>query len=355
VTLKEFFRSTLGSRCGDLVLVAFSGGPDSTALLAGLAGVAPGLSLQLHAAHLDHGLDPDSGRRALGARRLAGAIGVPLTLERLSSRGDRGDERAADDCAAHERCGRDGPEAWARRRRYAFLERLADELGARFIATAHHADDQAETVLLRLLFGSGIEGLAAIRPRRGRLVRPLLGLRRSQLLASLAGSHLEPVTDPTNAELVTPRNHVRHRLLPSLASGDPRIVDRLCRLAAAARRAGGRIDRLLGAHLNPGSPDPMRGVAIDRAAFDALPAVLLPHALAFLHRLVGAPYPAAASARGELERQIGEQKRRGGGRIGCDCGGGWRWESDSAWFRLVRCKSSAVDFTYTWRGTGRDG
>ncbi|MCP4662306.1 MAG: tRNA lysidine(34) synthetase TilS [bacterium] len=332
------------------MLVAFSGGPDSTALLAGLVRVAPALSLNLHAAHLDHALDPDSERRAARACRLAAAIGAPLTLERLSPGRAGRTERSAG-----ERSGRDGLEAWARRRRYAFLDRLADELGARFIVTAHHADDQAETVLLRLLFGSGLEGLAAIRPRRGRLVRPLLGLRRSQLLCSLAGSHLEPVTDPTNAGLATPRNRIRHQLLPSLASADPRIVERLCRLAAAARLAGERIDRLLGSHLSPrGDPS---GIAVDRTALDALPAALFPHALALLHRRAGAPYPAGASARGELERQLGEQKRRGGGRIGCDCGDGWRWESDSDVLRLVRRKSPGADFTYTLagRGTGRGG
>ncbi len=321
------------------MLVAFSGGPDSTALLAGLVRVAPTLALNLHAAHLDHALDPDSERRAARARGLAAAIGAPLTLERLSPSKSRA-ERSAASC-----CGRDGLEAWARRRRYAFLDRLADELGARFIVTAHHADDQAETVLLRLLYGSGIEGLAAIRPRRGRLVRPLLGLRRSQLLGSLAGSRLEPVTDPTNAGLAAPRNRIRHHLLPALALADPRIVERLCGLAAAARLAGERIDRLLGQHLCPrGEPT---GIAIDRRALDALPAALFPHALALLHRRAGVPYPAGAAARGELERQLGERQRRGGGRIGCDCGNGWRWESDSDAFRLVRRKSPGVDFTYT--------
>ena len=97
------------------------------------------------AAHLDHRLDPDSPRRAAAACRLAAALAVPLVTDRLAptSQAGRGGESV---------------EAWARRRRYEFLDRVARARGARFIATAHHAEDQAETVLLRLLHGSGLDG-----------------------------------------------------------------------------------------------------------------------------------------------------------------------------------------------------
>ncbi len=327
--LGRFF-GTVASR-DDLVLVAFSGGPDSTALLWGLRRIAAGAGLRLHAAHLDHGLDDDSPRRALAAARLAARIDVSLTAERLRARRPAGESS----------------EAFARRHRYAFLERLADRLGARFIATAHHADDQAETVLLRLLFGSGLDGLGAMPRVRGRLVRPLLGCRRSDLHRALGDIGLEPVDDPTNHDHATPRNAVRARLLPRLEARDPGVVESLCRLAAAARRANRRVERLIEPRLRI---EPVRamtrtgpqGIAVDRRRLDELPEALLPQTLALLHRRAGAPYPPSAAARRELQRQA-----RSGSTLGCDCGHGWRWEGSRKELRLVRRASSPGDFAYT--------
>lgn len=341
-TLERFFRRALedaaGPAAGAGILVAFSGGPDSTALLAGLARVAPRLGAGLHAGHLDHAHDPDSARRARAACRLAAELSVPITSERLQPTPK----------------GTLGPEATARRDRYAFLEKLADELGASFIATAHHADDQAETVLLRLLFGSGIEGLAGIRPRRGRLVRPLLTLRRRQLSESLhqlvaGGLSLRAVADPTNKDLRIPRNRIRHLLLPRIERDVPESVERLGCVAAAATAATDRIEALLAAHLEPGPVPHEPGVQVRREAFDALPRALLPHALALLHRRAGVPYPAGIEARRDLLRQLTANR---GGRAGCDCGDGWRWEAASGWFQLVRRESSPPEFAYTLDAPG---
>ncbi len=306
------------------MLVAFSGGGDSTALLWGLRQLAPQLAPALHAAHLDHRLDAGSARRAEHARELAATLGVPLTLEHLDPRRDP--------------AGGESREAWARHRRYAFLEQLAADLRARFILTAHHADDQAETVLLRLLFGSGLEGLQAMAQQRGRLLRPLLPLRRHELPTP---EGLVPSEDPTNAELGTPRNAVRARLLPHLEHRDPHVVERLGRLAAATRNARRSWSRLLTARL-AARPLPGGGAEIDLAAFRDLPEVLVPHALALAHRLGGAPYPASADARGELLRQIAR-----GTRIGCDCGGGWRWEGSTHTLRLLATEPKTPQFTYT--------
>lgn len=335
LALERFFRPWIAPRGPVRILAAFSGGSDSTALLAGLAAVAPRLGLELHAAHLDHGLDADSRRRARQACRLAAALGVELAVERLKPAARGG-----------------GREAAARRARYAFLESRADEVGADFIATAHHADDQAETVLLRLLYGTGIAGLAGIRERRGRVVRPLLGLRRRQLRDSLAAarySRLRPVADPTNDDLASARNRVRHLLLPRLERRTPDVVARLCRLSAAAAAAGRHVAALLAARLSPRPVPGEPGVVVDRSAFEALPEALVPHALALLHRLAGAPYPAAAQARTELVRQLRTNR---GGRVGCDCGGGWRWEAASGVVQLVRRESPALEFTYTLEGPG---
>jgi tRNA(Ile)-lysidine synthase len=328
-TLEAFFRQAAPLDRGDGVVVAFSGGPDSTALLWGLSRLADRRGLTLHAAHLDHAMDPGSTLRAAAAARLAGRLGVPLVRERIDVGGDR-------------RPG-ESPEAAGRRVRYEFLERTRRRLGAHYVATAHHRDDQAETVLLRLLFGSGLEGLAGVRPVRGAVVRPLLTVPRAALLTAVAAAGLTAVDDPTNGDLGVPRNRVRHRLLPALAAGEPGLAFRLAGLAERAGAAGAALDRRLAAYL------PVRpvagGVAVERRAVEGLPAEVRPFAFAWLHRRAGAPYPAGVAARGELLRQLA-----GGRRAACDCGGGWRWEVAGELLILRRAGADAErvpDFTYT--------
>ncbi|HEV7515803.1 MAG TPA: tRNA lysidine(34) synthetase TilS [Thermoanaerobaculia bacterium] len=320
-TLERFFLESAPLAPGDRIVVGFSGGPDSTALLAGLAQFARHLPFNILALHLDHGLDPGSAGRAAAAARLACRLGVPFVTERR-------------EVAALCRPG-ESLEVAGRRMRYERLASIGRETGARYTATAHHRDDQAETVLLRLLFGSGLTGLAGIRPvtpgapatpgtpGTPTLVRPLLDVPRSALLAAVAAAGLEPADDPTNRDLSLPRNRLRHRLLPELAAADPGLTERLARLAARAAGAGRRIeavvDRVL-AHRSDADAD-AAPISIPRRAFAGLPAPLQPFALAALHRRAGAPYPASSAARAELLRQLTRP-----GRIGCDCGGGWRWE-----------------------------
>jgi len=331
-TLEVFFQERAPLSPGEGVVVAFSGGPDSSALLWGMSELAGRLKIRLAAAHLDHAMDPGSAERAAGAARLAARLGVPLIAGRI-------------DVPAGRRPG-ESAEAAARRERYAFLERARREAGARWIATAHHRDDQAETVLLRLLFGSGLEGLAGVRPVHGAVVRPLLGLPRAALQATVAAAGLEPVEDPTNRDTGVPRNRVRHRLLPYLKEGDPDLPERLARLAGRACGANRAIDRALGNRL---AVMPVEGgIALERPALVALPAGLQPFAFAWLHRQAGAPYPAGEAARRELLRQLAASQ--GGERAACDCGGGWRWETAGELLILRRPAESrerVPDFTYT--------
>lgn len=337
-TLRRFFTSAAPVEPGDLLIVAFSGGPDSTALLRGLTELAPARGLRLLAVHLDHGLDPGSAERARRARSLAQHLGAPAVVERREVAGRR-------------RPG-ESPEAAARRVRYRFLEEVRRERGGRWIATAHHRDDQAETVLLRLLRGTGPEGLGGIRPVRGRVVRPLLALPRARLgeparfgARSRGDTGAEPVLDPTNRDLRVPRNRLRHRVLPTLEAAEPGTAEALARLAAAARRARAALDRRLGELLAPRRL-PGGDVAVERAGLAALPEALLPHALALLHRRAGAPYPAGRAAREELLRQLDRRDGEGGGRIGCDASAGWRWESSGPLLVLRRRRESPAPFSY---------
>jgi tRNA(Ile)-lysidine synthase len=287
--------------------------------------------LRVTAAHLDHGLDGGSAGRAVAAARVAERFGVPFHAERrvVSALRHPGES----------------PEAAARRVRYAYLEEVRQSTGAHFLVTAHHRDDQAETVLLRLLFGSGLEGLAGIRPVHGTVVRPLLDVPRTVLRREVEAAGLPWTEDPTNLDLDVPRNRVRHRLLPALEEerGANDLPFLLARVAERAGRAGAALDRRLCGLLDVRTLED--GVAVDLRTLLGLPAELLPFALSALHRRAGAPSPAGSAARAELLRQIGG----GAERLACDCGGGWRWEAVGGLLALRRAPVSEepVHFTYT--------
>jgi tRNA(Ile)-lysidine synthase len=225
---------------GERVLAALSGGPDSVALLDALLLLAPRHGFAVTAAHLDHGLRDGSADDASFCVELSARLGVALVCGRADVR-----SRAR-------REGR-GVEAAAREERYAFLRRVGKDVGATRIALAHTRDDQAETLLMRLLRGAGRSGLSAMRLRSGCLWRPLLGVPRAQVLEHLALRGLDHREDPTNRDPAHLRNRVRHELLPLIeARFNPSVRAALARLAglladetrlidSAARRRLGRI------------------------------------------------------------------------------------------------------------------
>ena len=206
---------------GERVLVSLSGGLDSTVLLH-LLRFAPGLPpLKVHAAHLDHRMRPGSTGDAHWVKGLARAWKVPLV------------SRAVVRPPANE--------TEARRARYRFLEEARAETGCRWVVTAHHADDQAETVAYRMLRGTGLAGLAGIpRTREPGLYRPLLPFWKRELAAYASASRLRHRTDPTNRSPGIPRNVVRRELLPlaeeRVAPGARRALHRLARLAEEENR-----------------------------------------------------------------------------------------------------------------------
>jgi tRNA(Ile)-lysidine synthase len=211
----------LGTPCaGETVVAALSGGADSVALLDALVTLSEPVGFSVVAAHLDHGLRPGSAADAAFCGDLCRQLGVPLRTERR-------------DVADRARREGGGLEEAARLERYAFLARVKDESGAAAIALAHTRDDQAETVLLRLLRGAGRLGLSAMRARSGDLIRPLLGLSRQDVLDHLRGRGLAWREDPTNADLKVPRNRVRHELLPYLERHfNPAVREALARSAS---------------------------------------------------------------------------------------------------------------------------
>ena len=234
---------------GEKVVVAVSGGLDSVALLHLLRFGAPVNDLRLIVAHLDHSMREDSPRDAQWVRGLARAWSIPVRLDALLAR-PRG-------------------EAQARELRYSFLQRVLREETATLIVTAHHADDQAETVLFRTLRGTGPRGLGGIAERsQDGLVRPLLVFWRKELRAYAESVGLRWLEDPTNWDLRFARNAIRLGLIPQaeagIAPGARRALVRLARVmtedeAGVATLIDGVLSRVVEAS------DPRR-VALDREA-----------------------------------------------------------------------------------------
>jgi tRNA(Ile)-lysidine synthase len=249
-------------RRGDRVVVAVSGGADSVCLLDVLARLSPGMDLTLVAAHFDHGLrgEEDASETRFVAR-LASERGAVFETEKAP-------------VSLHDRGG--SLEERAREARYAFLDRVRQGHGARRVAVGHTLDDQAETVLMRLLRGAGLSGLSAIPPvREPGIVRPLIRVRRREVEGYLEARGIPWRTDPTNLLAGPLRNRIRLELLPRLLEHQPRLVERLGEMADLAREEDAFLEGLARDWL-----DEQRGAAEDgrvvlpRPALAGLPAAL---------------------------------------------------------------------------------
>ncbi len=292
---------------GARVLAAVSGGPDSTCLLLTLAALRSSLRFELRAAYFDHGLRGEraAGRERRYVERLAVALDVPF------QRGG-GDTRAL---AARRKL---SLEEAARELRYGFLARAARKAGCAVVAAGHTKDDQTETVLLHLLRGSGLRGLAGIAPsaawpvvgRRAeppRLVRPLLVLSRTETEACCRETGFAALRDPTNRSRAYLRNRVRHELLPALRRYNPRVEDALARLAAAAAADVEALETLAVEAIARGADGTVR---LDRRRLASLPPALRRHAVRFAVAAV------VGDARGLTERHVAAVLRAAAGPTG---------------------------------------
>ena len=209
---------------GATVVVAVSGGADSLCLLGALDALRargiPAAPARIVVAHLDHGLRGPVGEAdAAFVAELAGMLGLECVVGR-------------EDVAALARREKHSLEDAGRRVRYAFLRRVAAETGAERIVTGHTRDDQAETVLMHLLRGAGLVGLAGMAPLAGDIARPLLDVTRTETEAYCAARGWIPRYDASNDDLAFLRNRVRHSLLPLLERENPRLRETLARNAA---------------------------------------------------------------------------------------------------------------------------
>ncbi|BCX05655.1 MAG: hypothetical protein KatS3mg053_3593 [Candidatus Roseilinea sp.] len=248
------------------VVLAVSGGADSLCLADATLAVAPRLQLRPLIAHLDHGLRGDeSAADAEFVRAFAAERGVPCVVERA-------------DVAALARERKQSVEVAAREARYLFLARVAEVHGARLVALAHHADDQAETVLLRLIRGTGLHGLRGMQTRDAlptaphlTAVRPLLHVSRAEIEQYCREQQLQPRHDATNDALDHTRNRIRHELLPFLERYNPNIRMTLTRLADTVASDVEIIEQATQVAFERIAQPSQESVAVDRLAWRALP------------------------------------------------------------------------------------
>lgn len=226
----ESLAAALAETVGGRFWIAYSGGLDSHVLLHAVTGLRDRLRLDLGAVHIHHGLQPDADAWAAHCAAVCADLDVPLEVRRVAARHAAGES----------------PEAVARAARYAAFRALLQPGDA--LATAQHRDDQAETLLLALLRGAGVHGLAAMAPvapfGSGRLLRPLLHVPRAALVDYAREHGLSWIEDPSNADTRFDRNRLRHLVIPPLRARWPALDRTLSRSAAHCAEAAGLLDEL---------------------------------------------------------------------------------------------------------------
>lgn len=284
----------LAGSVGPLV-AGVSGGPDSLALLDGLARLLP--ASRLVVAHLDHGLRPSAAAEAA------------LVAEAAARRGLRYVGGRADVPALAREAGL-SLETAARAARYDFLAAVARAEGAAAVVAGHNADDQAETILMHLLRGAGADGLrgmAAAAPLPGHadlwLLRPLLGIDRAAIEAYCRDAGLEPATDASNRDPAFTRNRLRHELLPALSAHAPHVAQRLRETGIILAAEDDLLSALEDDAWQAAAQPAPAGVALGRAAWREQP-------LALRRRLLRRAVAAVAAAPVELSFRSIEAARR---------------------------------------------
>ena len=221
--LEAFLRQQGMIEAGDHVICAVSGGADSMALLFSMYLLKEKLGITLSAAHFNHHLrGEESNRDESFVRDFCNGYGIPLFVG-----------------SGEITVGKKGLEAAARDARYAFLRTLPGK-----IATAHTADDNAETVLMHLVRGTGLKGLGAISPVNGNVFRPMLGITRMEVEAFLDEYHVEHITDSSNDTDAFLRNRLRHHVIPLLAAENPKLAENLSAMALRLRQDEAALSRL---------------------------------------------------------------------------------------------------------------
>ncbi len=258
---------------GDRVIVALSGGADSVALLHVLISLKEEYSLQIYAAHFHHGIRGKEADRDMAfAESLCKRLDVPIFCERA-------DVPAA---AAHSG---ESLELCGRKLRYGFFDRIVRGLGGGKLATAHHRDDNAETVLLNLTRGAGLSGLGGIPVKRDNIIRPLLCVSRGEIEAYCEANGLDYVNDSTNLSDDYTRNRLRHQVMPVLRELNPSIAESINHTSALMREADAYLGNISLTELNNAKTP--YGYSCE--ALLQLPGIILKYAVKKVVKNAGAP------------------------------------------------------------------
>ena len=271
--------------CDTHVVLGVSGGADSVALLRAMAALkeSHGGRGKLYVAHLNHGFRGSAADADQGwLRSLCERLKLPLDVQKM-------------DVSAIAAEQGDGWESAARSARYGFLQTVAERVGARFVVTAHTANDQVETVLHRILRGTGIEGLAGMAEARPltpgvALVRPMLELKRHDVLEYLAAIGQDYRTDATNQDTRWTRNRLRNELLPQLRERyNPQVDAALLRLAAQAGEAQNVVARLAATLAERCVDVKISGAKVDCESLEGRPTIVVREVFKFAWRQAGWP------------------------------------------------------------------
>jgi len=211
---------------GSLILAAHSGGPDSTAMLHILVRLAPALGIRVESIHFDHGLRPESGQDAQFAAQTAAELGMDFHTQRDPSPPQRRIQESA------------------RQARYDFFEKVARQRGAARVATGHTLDDSVETSIMWMLRGAGPTAFGGLPAARGIFIRPLISLRKGQILDWLANQGIDFITDRSNLTDKYQRNRIRRHIIPAMEKEAPAAVAAIARLANLCGELGRAMEQM---------------------------------------------------------------------------------------------------------------
>ena len=209
-------------RVGQQIIIAVSGGKDSMTLLYSMCRIADGLNLKINAVHINHHLRDNSNNDKILVEKFCKQLKINFTLDHLNPATKLKGE---------------SPEAWARNHRYASLERTRKEIGADWIFTAHHGNDQIETILFHLSQGTGISGLRGIHDNQGHILRPMLCFSRSDIDQYAAEMNIPWVDDSSNLDESIPRNNLRHNVIKPWERSNPDLVSAFHEISEHAKDA----------------------------------------------------------------------------------------------------------------------
>ena len=322
-------------QAGDLVIVAVSGGPDSVCLLDCLNSLAGDLGVSLVVAHFDHGLRPaeDPGETAF-VQSLAVDLGIPF---------ETNTSRPIFEAKGSE-------EEQARTARYEFLEEVRVRRRAGRIAVGHTIDDQAETVVMRLLRGSGGGGLSAIPPvREGIVVRPLIRVSRAEVIAWLGSRQLDYVTDSSNLKGRCLRNRVRSELIPMLRGYQPKLPERLANTADILRLDNEYLESLAAAWVEENSQGDYPCPRIPISGWSLLHPALRPRVLRHMIGRAGSLRRISSGHLNDISRLAESDTPQGG----IDLPGGLRAVKTYGELHVTRPTPRPEPFSHELNGPGK--